>query len=70
MPLATVVLLSVVFGLLGAAIAALVFFQEYSKHGLSRRRVWREALSAGVVAFAVLVVLTMAATYLLLQSLR
>jgi H+/Cl- antiporter ClcA len=70
MPLAISLLLSVVFGLFGAAIASLIFFQEYRQHGLSRRRVWREALSAGVFAFVVLVVFAMAATYLLLQSLR
>jgi hypothetical protein len=70
MPLAASLVLAVAFGILGATIALLIFFQEYSKHGLSRRRVWQEALSAGVVTFVVLVALTMTATYLVLQSLR
>jgi hypothetical protein len=47
-----------IFGLLGAIMAFLIFYDEYRKHMLGRARLWKEALSGAAVTFCVFLLLS------------
>ena len=51
--LAVIAMIGAGFGAIAALMAFLIVFGEYSKHGLSPGRVWREALGAAAAAFLV-----------------
>lgn len=55
------VLIGAVFGLVGAAMAFLIVADEYRKHRFKGWRLWKEGLLAGALAFAVLLLLSLAA---------
>jgi hypothetical protein len=54
-------LIGVSFGLVAAAMAFLIVFDEYRKHRFRGWRLWKEGLLAGALAFAVFVLLSIAA---------
>lgn len=54
-------LLGVTFGSLAAVMAFLIVFDVYAKHQLSGPRLWKEGLAAGAFAFAVFLLLSLAA---------
>lgn len=47
------VLLGITFGSLAALMAFLITYNEYRKHKLELRRLWKEALSSAALAFVV-----------------
>lgn len=53
--------LGLLFGSVASIMAVLIIFEEYQKHKLGRARLWREALSGGLVAFVFFVVLSVLA---------
>jgi hypothetical protein len=52
-PMGALALLGVMFGGLAAVMAFIITFSEYQKHRLGQARVWREALLAAALAFAI-----------------
>jgi hypothetical protein len=52
-PRGVLALMGAMFGALAAAMAFMITFSEYQKHRLGRGRVWREALLAAALAFAI-----------------
>jgi len=54
-------LIGVTFGLVAAAMAFLIVFDEYRKHRFKGWRLWKEGLLAGALALAVFVLLSLAA---------
>lgn len=56
-------ILGTAFGLLAGAMSFLITFDEYRKHGMSRSRLWKAALSAGAFAFAVFMMLSLTAGF-------
>lgn len=52
-PMGSLAILGVMFGGLAAVMAFLITFSEYRKHRLGQARVWREALLAAALAFAI-----------------
>jgi hypothetical protein len=53
------------FGLLGAIAAFIIVYDEYRRHKLGGWRLWKEALSSGVVALIFFVTLSVLFTYLI-----
>ncbi len=51
MPLQGSALLGTVAGLVAAVMAFLIFYQEYERHRLGTRRLWKESLSGALAAF-------------------
>ncbi len=70
MPLKLSLLIGAVFGVIAAIMAFLIIYNEYSKHRLSRPRLWKEALGGSTVAFFVILSLSMAAGWFLSLPLR
>jgi len=54
-------IIGVTFGLIAAAMAFLIVFDEYRKHRFKGWRLWKEGLLAGTFALAVFVLLSLAA---------
>ena len=52
-----------VFGALGGAMAFLITYEEYSHHHFDRRRLVRESLQAGGFAFVAILALALAAGF-------
>jgi uncharacterized membrane protein YagU involved in acid resistance len=65
MPFELSLLGGALFGLCAGLMAFLIFFEEYGKHGLSRVRLWKEALYGGCVAFAFFMILSLVAGYVI-----
>ena len=63
MYLATSVLIGMVFGLVAALMAFLIFYDEDQKHMLGTRRLWKESLRGGFAAFLFFVILSIVAGY-------
>jgi len=55
--------IGIIFGLVAALMAFLITYNEYQKHRLGRARLWKEALSAAAVAFAVFLLLAVMVGY-------
>jgi integral membrane sensor domain MASE1 len=63
MPIEGSALLGTVAGLVAAAMAFLIFYQEYERHRLGRRRLWQESLSGALAAFVFFLILSIMAGY-------
>ncbi len=63
MYLETSVLLGVVFGLVAALMAFLIVYDEYQKHMLGNRRLWKKSLIGGLAAFLFFFILSIVAGY-------
>jgi H+/Cl- antiporter ClcA len=61
MSLAVYVFIGLVFGLIAAAMAFLIVFDEYRKHRFRGWRLWKEGLLAAALALVVFVLLSIAA---------
>lgn len=70
MPLEFFVAIGAFFGLLSSAMACLIVYEEYQRHLLATRRLWKETLTAGAVAFIFFLVLSLAAGYWLYYLVR
>jgi hypothetical protein len=55
--------MGVVFGLVAALMAFLIFYDEYQKHMLGTRRLWKESLSGGLTTFLFFLILSIVAGY-------
>ena len=62
--LPVLVAIGVIFGLIGGAMAFTITYTEYQRHQFTGRRLVGEALRAGIVAFLLLLALTIAAGFI------
>lgn len=70
MPLELSLLIGIFFGTVAALMAFLVIYNEFQKHRLTRWRLWKEALTGGLVAFVVFIVLSVIVGYWTLHLVR
>jgi NADH:ubiquinone oxidoreductase subunit 6 (subunit J) len=70
MPLELSLLIGIFFGAVAALMAFLIIYNEYQKHRLGRWRLWKEALTGGLVTFFVFVVLSVIVGYWTLHLVR
>jgi hypothetical protein len=56
-------LMGIVFGSVAALMAFLIVYEEYQKHKLGTRRLWKESLSGALAAFLFFLILSIFAGY-------
>lgn len=65
MPLTFLVIIGFAFGFVGALMAFLITYGEYSRHYMTKKRVVKISLETASVIFAVLFITAIAAGYVL-----
>ena len=59
--------IGIIFGLLAAASAFAIIWQEYERHQFTRKRLFKEAFQAAIFTFAVFLLLSLLAGFLLVR---
>jgi hypothetical protein len=59
--------IGIIFGLLAAASAFVIIWQEYERHQFTRKRLFKEAFQAAIFTFAVFLLLSLLAGFLLVR---